>query len=287
MRRVLFFTLRELAFIVGVGVATGLVDGRIETAAFTFVARSHALVLLNDYLRYVTGGPVFGDIVEAWLEFGGVFAACLVRKPGAATIALTVNGFCQVFIGGTHDAHLFYGAPGLGADLVFAYFSFSRYDAKAVALAGAASAMFWYPIVWFTHGIFLYPISFVTVDLGFRALAGAVGDGLLGAALAVEAASLVGRRWDSFTPMPLEQGPLHVRWRWLAALVASAGVVLVVVTYAVPAVAAFFVQVGPGIPPGLPFEEEFNPGYVIGVLLVVLDVVMLGFWRFRSHYLRG
>lgn len=285
MRRILFFTARELAFIVAVGVATGLVDGRIETVVFTLVRRSHELVLLNDYLQYVTGGYVFGDLVEAWLEFGGVFAACLVRKPGAATVALTINGACQVFLAGTHDPHLFYGVPGLGADLVFAYFRFRRYDVISVALAGAACAMFWYPIVWFTHGIFLYPISFVAVDLGFRALGGAVGDGLVGGALAVEAASLVGRRWDSFTPMPLEAGMLPHRLKGLAALVASAGSVLVVTTYAVPEVARFFVEIGPGIPAGLPFEEEFNPGYVIGLLMVFLVVVMLAFWRFRSSYL--
>ena len=124
MGNILFFSRKELAVIVAVGIITGVLDDKVEFVEFTFVARTHLLVLLNDYLAFKTGGPVFGDLLETWLEYGAVVAACLVRKPAAGTIALTVNGICQVFVNGTHDPHLLYGVPGLGADLVFASFRY-------------------------------------------------------------------------------------------------------------------------------------------------------------------
>src|ERR1017187_4521148 len=185
LSNILFFSRKELALVVAVGIVTGLMNDKIEMLEFASVARIHILVLVNDYLAFKTGGPVFGDLLETWLEYGGVLAACLVRKPAAGTIALTINGLCQVFVNGTHDPHLLYGVPGLGADLVFASFRYKRYDLPAVCLAGIACSMFWYPIVWFTHGIYLYPLSFILSDLAIRVLGSAFGDGLLGATLAL------------------------------------------------------------------------------------------------------
>ena len=97
MPRILFFSGREFAIIVAVGIATGLIDDKIEMLQFVSVARIHALVLLNDYLAFRTGGPIFGDLLEMWLEFGGVLAACLVRKPAAGTIALTIKRIDRSF----------------------------------------------------------------------------------------------------------------------------------------------------------------------------------------------
>src|SRR6266571_2671629 len=53
------------------------------------------------------------------------------------------------------------------------------------SLAGVASAMFWYPVVYFTHSLNLFPSSFIVADLAVRALGSAVGNGLLGAAIGV------------------------------------------------------------------------------------------------------
>lgn len=118
-----------------------------------------------------------------WEQYGAVLAAFLVRKPGAGTLAMCVNGFVQVFIDGTHAPHLLYGVTGVGVDLVFGMFGYRRYDARIVALAGLVSQMSWYPIVYLTHGVVLYPISFIIADLVVRALGSVVGDGLLGAAI--------------------------------------------------------------------------------------------------------
>jgi len=271
--------------IVAVGLVTGLLDDKVEALEFALVARSHVLVLANDYLAFKTGGPVFGDLLETWLEYGAVVAACLVRKPAAGTIALTINGLCQVFVNGTHDPHLLYGAPGLGADLVFAALRYRRYDVYAVSLAGVACSMFWYPIVWFTHGIYLYPLSFIVSDLALRILGSAVGDGLLGGAAALLILSLARRKWD-------EAPSSAFRRAWGSAkdanatglLVISLGVLLVALTHSFPSVSNFFLSIGPKIAPGIPTEEEYNPGYVIGVLLVFLVVTILAFRNFPSLY---
>ncbi len=285
MGNILFFSRKELLVIVAVGAITGILDDRIEMLEFAFVAHNHTLLLVNDYLAYVTGGPVFGDILLVWLEFGAVLAACLVRKPAAGTVALTVNGFFQVFLHGTHDPHLLYGVPGLGADVVFAFFRYRRYDLPAVCLAGIACAMFWYPVVWFTHGLYAYPLSFILTDLAFRVFGGAIGDGLMGAAIALAILRLAGRRWDEPRALGLGGGAEATRlWYVSGFLTVSVGVLLIVITRAVPSVSSFFASVGPKISGGVPSLEEYNPGYVIGVVLIFLALTMLAFWNLRSRY---
>jgi ABC-type thiamin/hydroxymethylpyrimidine transport system permease subunit len=283
--KILFFSGKELAVIVAVGLVTGLLDDKVEMVEFAAVARTHILVLVNDYLAFKTGGPVFGDLLETWLEYGGVLAACLVRKPAAGTIALTINGLCQVFVNGSHDPHLLYGVPGLGADLVFASLRYKRYDFPAVCLAGIACSMFWYPIVWFTHGIYLYPVSFILSDLALRVLGSAVGDGLIGGAIALLVFRLVGRKWNEARAPVLGGGGGSVKdANATGLLIISLGVLLMALTHAFSSVSSFFLSIGPNIPPGIPMLEEYNPGYVIGVLLIFLVVTVLAFWNFRSLY---
>ncbi|HEV2137714.1 MAG TPA: ECF transporter S component [Nitrososphaerales archaeon] len=125
-----------------------------------------------------------------------MLAAFIVRKPGSGAIAMTINGFGQVYLNRTHEPHLLYGVAGLGADLVFALYGYKRYDARVVALAGVAAGLFWYPVVYATHGVYLYPITFVALDLIGRVVGSAIGNGLLGAAIgvvAIKASSLRGQ----------------------------------------------------------------------------------------------
>jgi len=285
LRNILFFSKRELAVIIAVGIITGILDDKVEFVEFTLVARTHVLVLLNDYLMFKTGGHVFGDLLQTWLEYGAVLAACLVRKPAAGTVALTINGLCQVFVNGTHDPHLLYGVPGLGADLVFAALRYRRYDLPTVCLAGVACSMFWYPIVWFTHGIYLYPLSFITSDLAFRILGSAVGDGLLGGAVSLLILVVARRRWDEPRSSALASTESFTKDANAAGLlIVSLGVLLIALTHGFPSVSNFFLSIGPKIPPGLPTEEEYNLGYVVGVLLVFLVATVLAFLNFPSLY---
>ena len=107
---------------------------------------------------------------------------------------MTINGFGQVLLNGTHSPHLLYGVAGLGTDLVFALFKYKRYDISSVALAGLAASMFWYPLVYATHSVCLFPISFTVIDLLARALGSIVGNGFLGAAIGILILSLSSQR---------------------------------------------------------------------------------------------
>lgn len=172
-------TPRELVIVAVIGVLTSLVDHQVEQSLLPFFANLQSQIHVFDY----TGGPVIGDLLLVWLQYGGVLAAYLIRKPGAGTIAMTVNGFIQVYVNGIHQPHLLYGVAGLGADLVFAVFRYRRYDLWVVALAGIASEVFWYPIVYVTHAVYLYSTAFIVTDLVVRILASSVGNGLLAAAI--------------------------------------------------------------------------------------------------------
>jgi len=241
--------------------------------------------LFNDYLGYVTGGPIFGDLLQTWLEYGAVLAACFVRKPGAGTIALTINGLCQVFVYGNHDPHLLYGVSGLGADIVFALFRYKRYDLLAVSLAGIACGLFWYPIVWVTHGVFLYPPLFIISDLAIRVIGSAVGNGIVPAALARMVLNLVGRKWNEPSASILGNENDSTRPPYIKGLVIIlSGVLAIVLTYSFSPVSNFFLSIGPAIPSGNPKSEEYNPGYVLGVLLIFLVLVMLALWNFRARF---
>ncbi len=64
----------------------------------------------------------------------------------------------------------------------------------------------------------------------------------------------------------------------------SLGVLLIALTHGFPSVSNFFLSIGPNIQPGIPGLEEYNLGYVIGVLVIFLVVTILGFWNFRWAY---
>jgi len=176
------FTRNELIILVAIGVLTPLIDDRLEHFLVTFFANISGSFNVFDY----TGGPLNSDLLIAWEEYGAVLAAYLVRKPGAATLAMTINGFGQFFRDGfVGPHHLLYGFAGVGADVVFWAFRYRRYDAAASAFAGVAAQFFWVPFSYVYHVVYLYPLSFIGGDLLIRVIGGALGDGLLGAGLGV------------------------------------------------------------------------------------------------------
>ncbi len=184
------FTQYDLIAIVAVGILTPLVDNRIEHFLVQYFFDIRNVVNIFDY----TGGPLNSDLLIVWEEYGAVLAAYLVRKPGAATIAMTVNGIGQFLIDGFQGPHhLLYGVSGLGADVVFGLFRYRRYGVRVSIAAGIASQMFWLPISYAYHAVLqLYPLTFIESDLVVRVLGSVVGDGLLGAALGFVIISLAG-----------------------------------------------------------------------------------------------
>src|SRR5713226_1450674 len=110
------FTRNELIILVAIGVLTPLIDDRVEHFLVTFFANISGSVNVFDY----TGGPLNSDLLIVWEEYGAVLAAYLVRKPEAATLAMTNNGSGQFFRDGfVGPHHLPYGFSRVGADVVF------------------------------------------------------------------------------------------------------------------------------------------------------------------------
>lgn len=177
-----------------VGILTPLIDSRVEVWLPQFFYNIRNTVNIFAY----TGGPVNGDLLVAWEEYGAVLASYLVRKPGAATLAMGINGLGQYFLvdslQGPH--HLLYFVAGIGADLVFGVFRYKRYDLATCVLAGIASQAFWIPVSYAYHNVLsLYSTSFIEQDIATRILGGAVGDGLIGAALGFVILRLVTNRY--------------------------------------------------------------------------------------------
>lgn len=178
---ILGFSRYQWLAIIAVGIITPLVDSRVEVIHPIFFFQIRGSVNVFDF----TGGPLNSDLLVAWEEYGAVLAAYVVRKPGAATIAMTINGFMQFYIDGfTGPHHLLYGLTGLAADVSFALFRYRRFDALASALAVMTCQLFWIPTTYSYHAIWgRYPVSWMAGDLLTRMVGGAVGDGLVGFAI--------------------------------------------------------------------------------------------------------
>jgi energy-coupling factor transport system permease protein len=170
-----------LGIVVAIGVLTPLVDGRVEVYLVQFFAG-----IANTFNVFsFTGGPLNGDALVAWEEYGAVVAAYIVRKPGAATAAMTINGFGQfIFDGFQGPHHLLYGVAGLGADVVFAAFRYKRFDLTSSALAGMGCQLFWIPVTYAYHDVLdRFSLAFIGGDILTRLVVGALADGILGAVI--------------------------------------------------------------------------------------------------------
>jgi energy-coupling factor transport system permease protein len=168
--------------VISIGVLTPLIDSRVEVWLPSFFFGLHDTINIFAF----TGGPLNGDLLVAWEEYGAVLASYLVRKPGAATLAMAINGLGQYFLvdslQGPH--HLFYFLAGLGADVLFGLFRYKRYDVSTCILAGIAAQLFWIPVSYVYHNVFsIYSTGFIENDIATRIIGSAIGDGLLGAAL--------------------------------------------------------------------------------------------------------
>ena len=77
---------------ISIGILTPLIDSRVEVWLPSFFFGLHDTINIFAF----TGGTLNGDLLVAWEEYGAVLASYLVRKPGAATLAMAINGLGQV-----------------------------------------------------------------------------------------------------------------------------------------------------------------------------------------------
>jgi len=179
--RTLGFSRNEWIAIVAIGVLTPLIDSRVEVLLPDFFYQIRGVANVFDF----TGGPVNSDLLVAWEEYGGVVAGYIVRKPGAATIAMTINGVGQFVIDGFQGPHhLLYGVAGVGADVGFAIFRYRRYDVLVCIFAGIMAQLFWIPVSYAYHSVpQFYSTMWMEGDFAARIFGGALGDGLMAFAI--------------------------------------------------------------------------------------------------------
>src|SRR6267143_746686 len=106
----------------------------------------------------------------------GPLAAYIIRKPGAATFAETMNGVAQVLSGNPNGAMVL-GAgffQGLMSDIGFAFFGYKNWGMSAIALSGAlAPVLQQVPEVYY-FGVGDLGLGYNLLALAIRMVSGAV-----------------------------------------------------------------------------------------------------------------
>src|SRR5712692_9884520 len=106
----------------------------------------------------------------------GPLAAYIIRKPGAATIAETMNGVAQV-LSGNPNGVMVLGAgflQGFMSDMAFAFYGYRKWTLSVLALSGALAPLLQQiPEVYF-FGVGDLGISYNLLALAIRMISGAV-----------------------------------------------------------------------------------------------------------------
>lgn len=124
-----------------------------------------------------------------WLT-GGVLAAYIVRRPGAALTGEFLASLAEVLFGAVAGTPLLITGimQGLGAELVFGARHWRDYSLVTVVVAGAVTALVALPWNWYRLGYFeldaRYLLLLALVRIGSGALLGGLLPKLLGDALA-------------------------------------------------------------------------------------------------------
>ena len=124
-----------------------------------------------------------------WLT-GGVLAAYIVRRPGAALVGEFLAAFAEVLFGAVAGTPLLITGimQGLGAEVVFGARRWRDFSLVTVVAGGAVTALVALPWNWYRLGYFEldagYLIVLALVRIGSGALLGGLLPKLLGDALA-------------------------------------------------------------------------------------------------------
>ena len=112
----------------------------------------------------------------AFFYISGPLAAYIIRKPGAATIAETMNGVAQV-LSGNPNGVMVLGAgflQGFMSDMAFAFYGYKNWTLPVVALSGALAPLLQQlPEVYF-FGVGDMGLGYNLVALAIRMVSGAV-----------------------------------------------------------------------------------------------------------------
>ncbi len=136
------------------------------------------------------GAQVGQEVLFGFWLTGGVLAAYIVRRPGAALTGEFLASLAEVLFGAVAGTPLLITGimQGLGAELVFGARRWRDYSLVTVVVAGAVTALVALPWNWYRLGYFEldagYLLLLALVRIGSGALLGGLLPKLLGDALA-------------------------------------------------------------------------------------------------------
>jgi energy-coupling factor transport system substrate-specific component len=161
---VIGFTLMEIVIMAIIGVINGVLgtpNAMLGRLFMTFSGSYGFLAFAAICGGFYISGPLCGYII---------------RKPGAATLAETMNGVAQV-LSGNPNGVMVLGAgflQGFMSDLAYAYFGYKRWTLGVVALSGAlAPILQQLPEVYF-FGVGDMGVPYNLLALAIRMVSGAV-----------------------------------------------------------------------------------------------------------------
>jgi energy-coupling factor transport system permease protein len=158
------FTLMEIVIMAIIGVINGVLgtpNAMLGRLFMTFSGSYGFLAFAAICGGFYISGPLCGYII---------------RKPGAATLAETMNGVAQVLSGNPNGVMVLAAGflQGFMSDLAYAYFGYKRWTLGVVALSGAlAPILQQVPEVYF-FGVGDLGIAYNLLALAIRMASGAV-----------------------------------------------------------------------------------------------------------------
>ena len=158
------FTLLEIVIMAIIGVVNGVLGTPNAMLGRLFMTFSGAYGFLA--FAAICGG----------FYVSGPLCGYIIRKPGAATLAETMNGVAQV-LSGNPNGVMVLGAgflQGFMSDLGFAFFGYRKWGTAAIALSGALAPLLQQvPEVYF-FGVGDMGIGYNLLALAIRMVSGAV-----------------------------------------------------------------------------------------------------------------
>jgi energy-coupling factor transport system permease protein len=161
---VIGFSLIEIVIMAIIGVINGVLGTPNATLGRLFMTFSGSYGFLA--FAAICGG----------FYISGPLCGYIIRKPGAATLAETMNGVAQV-LSGNPNGVMVLGAgflQGFMSDLGFAFFGYKRWTVGVIALSGALAPLLQQiPEVYF-FGVGSMGLAYNLLALAIRMVSGAV-----------------------------------------------------------------------------------------------------------------
>jgi energy-coupling factor transport system substrate-specific component len=163
-KMVVGFTLMEIVIMAIIGVINGVLgtpNAMLGRLFMTFSGSYGFLAFAAICGGFYISGPLCGYII---------------RKPGAATLAETMNGVAQVLSGNPNGVMVLAAGflQGFMSDLAYAYFGYKRWTLAVVALSGALAPLLQQaPEVYF-FGVGDMGLGYNLLALAIRMVSGAV-----------------------------------------------------------------------------------------------------------------